>query len=100
VRSVLERGGYEVADTDERRARSILDSEPAVRLIITNQPQTFEPLIGLAPILYLASEPDWDLASRIPGMRVLQKPFQTKELLAMVREMISRASGAAGNSAG
>ncbi len=88
LKNVLERGGHEVMEIDAGRAvRLVRGLEPAVKLLITNRPERFAEIDGSVPILYLASSPDWELARRSRGVRVLQKPFHTKELLQAVEEI-------------
>ena len=88
VKNVLRRDGREVMETDTQQAlRLVEDGEAGVELLITNRPQAFEQLDGRVPVLYLASSPDWDLARRRRGLRVLQKPFHAKELMEAVVEI-------------
>jgi DNA-binding response OmpR family regulator len=88
VKNVLRRGGYKAIECDvEQALRSLAGGEASVMLLITNRPEAFAYLDGSVPLLYLASAPDWELAARTRGMRVLQKPFHTKELLDAVGEI-------------
>jgi hypothetical protein len=81
VRSVLGRLGHSVMETDEKDAlRLAAAGRDNVKLLITNRPDAFEDVDPGLPILYLASSPDWDLASRFSNLRVLQKPFHAREL--------------------
>ena len=90
VKSVLQRQGREVVEIDEPQALHMLEcGETPVRLLITNRPQAFERLAGAVPTLYLASAPDWELAARTRGVRVLQKPFHAKDLIEAVGDITS-----------
>ena len=85
LKNVLERVGHCVMESDTRRViRLVKSREAAVKLLITNLPEAFSEIEGAVPILYLASSPDWELVRRSRGVRVLQKPFHTKELLEAV----------------
>lgn len=85
VRSVLRRSGYRVMELGEKDALKLAaEGRGSVKLVITNQPHLFEGLDSAIPILYLATLPDWDLASRLTNLRVLRKPFHAHELLEAV----------------
>lgn len=85
VRSVLGRSGHDVIESDAQEAYRLAAREPGfVKLFITNKPDVFEHLEQTVPILYLATSPDWDLASRFKKLRVLQKPFHARDLLEAV----------------
>jgi DNA-binding response OmpR family regulator len=89
VKNVLRREGREVVVTGAEHALSLMEQcDSRVKLLITNRPQEFARLDGFVPVLYLASTPDWELAARTRGLRVLQKPFQTKDLVEAVGEII------------
>jgi CheY-like chemotaxis protein len=91
VKNVLARIGHEVVESDAQHALHLVESgETTVKLLITNRPQAFERLDGKVPMLYLASAPDWDLAARAHKLRVLQKPFNPKDLLEAVGEITGR----------
>ena len=82
VRSVLERSGHDVMESDAQDAYKLAAEGPdTVKLVITNKPNVFEDVEHSVSILYLASCPDWGLASRFRSLRVLQKPFHAKDLL-------------------
>jgi DNA-binding response OmpR family regulator len=85
VRNVLGKSGHQVMESDAQDALKLAsDGSVMLKLVITNQPQVFEDLDRSVPILYLSATPDWTLASRLPNMRVLLKPFRAHELLEAV----------------
>ena len=85
VRSVLERSGHDVMESDAQDAYKLAaNGSASVKLLITNKPDIFEHLEQTLPMLYLASCPDWELASRFSNLRVLQKPFHAQDLLEAV----------------
>jgi DNA-binding response OmpR family regulator len=89
VKNVLRREGREVLVADAHQALTLMErSDSQVKLLITNRPQAFAQLDGFVPVLYLASTPDWDLAARTRGLRVLQKPFHARDLVEAVGEII------------
>jgi DNA-binding response OmpR family regulator len=91
VKSVLRREGREVLVADAQQAQTLMEQgDSRVKLLITNRPHAFAGLDGFIPVLYLTSAPDWELAARTRGLRVLQKPFQTKDLVEAVGEIIPR----------
>jgi hypothetical protein len=56
-------------------------------VVITNQPEAFLPLASTLPLLYIAANPDPELASQFPTCRVLRKPFRNDDLLEAVEEL-------------
>ena len=91
VKNVLRREGREVLVADPEQALALMaQSDSRVKLLRTNRPHAFEQMDGFVPVLYLASAPDWDLAARTRGLRVLQKPFHARELVEAVGEIIPR----------
>ncbi len=91
VKNVLGREGHDVIESDAQQALRLVETgEAPVKLLITNRPQAFAHLDGFVPVLYMASTPDWELASRMRRLRVLQKPFRTKDLLQAVGEITGR----------
>jgi hypothetical protein len=89
VKNVLRREGRQVVVTDAQQALTLMEQgDSQVKLLITNRPHAFTGLDGFVPVLYLTSAPDWDLAARTRGLRVLQKPFHTKDLVEAVGEII------------
>lgn len=91
VKSVLRREGREVLVVDAQQAQTLMEQgDSRVKLLITNRPHAFAGLDGFIPVLYLTSAPDWELAARTRGLRVLQKPFQTKDLVEAVGQIVPR----------
>jgi DNA-binding response OmpR family regulator len=91
VRNVLRREGREVLVADAEQALTLMEQgDSPVKLLITNRPHAFAQKDGFVPVLYLASSPDWDLAARTRGLRVLQKPFHARDLVEAVGEIIPR----------
>jgi DNA-binding response OmpR family regulator len=89
VKNVLRREGRQVVVTDAQQALTLMEQgDSQVRLLITNRPHAFARLDGFVPVLYLTSAPDWELAARTRGLRVLQKPFHAKDLVEAVGEII------------
>jgi DNA-binding NtrC family response regulator len=88
VKAILRRQGKDVVVMEKKAALKLIENvDERVVLLITNQPETFAGLLGVPPMLYLTSSPDWELASRLPRTRVLQKPFHTQELVDAVRNV-------------
>ena len=90
LRNMLQRHGHEVLTAGAVHASQMLN-EGGVRpqLVITNSPEAFLPLASTLPILYIAANPDFELAARFSICRVLQKPFRNVDLLEAV-ELLGR----------
>jgi hypothetical protein len=88
LRTVLQRHGHQVVIGEAVRASELLrDGSVIANVVITNQPEAFLPLAGTLPLLYIAANPDPELASQFPTCRVLRKPFRNDELLEAVKEL-------------
>jgi hypothetical protein len=59
----------------------------AADLVITNNPEAFLPLAGTLHMLYIAANPDLDVASHFPACRVLRKPFRNVDLVEAVDQL-------------
>jgi DNA-binding NtrC family response regulator len=101
VKTVLKRHGHEVVSAEVWRAAEWIEhGDRPVELLITNRPQIFEGLNRAVPILYLASDPDWDYVSSHGSLSVLEKPFHPNELVEAVERMASMAGTRVRNAAG
>lgn len=91
VKRMLAREGRDAIETDAAQALEfIARGDSAVNLVITNQPRAFARFDGMAPLLCLTSMPDLDLAGHVSRVRILQKPFKTRDLLSAVAELTSQ----------
>ena len=101
VKTVLKRHGREVVAAEARRAAQwIENSDTPVQLLITNEPQAFDGLDRSVPILYLASDPDWNFVSSHESLTVLEKPFHPHELVEAVERIAGMAKSRTKNAAG
>jgi PHD/YefM family antitoxin component YafN of YafNO toxin-antitoxin module len=97
VKRVLARAGHKAIETDVQQAmRLVARGDSSAKLVITNRPRPFAELNSAAPVLYLASAPDWELANGATRMRILRKPFQAKDLLQAVDELTAHAGTVGG----
>jgi CheY-like chemotaxis protein len=97
VKRMLARDGRDAIETDAAQALEfIARGDSRVKLVITNQPRAFANLDGMAPLLCLASAPDLDLGEHVSRLRILRKPFKTKDLLLAVAELTAQAEAAGG----
>ena len=88
LRAVLQRHGHNVVTGEAAQASELLRAGSVIaNVVITNQPEAFLPLAGTLPLIYIAANPDPELASRFPTCRVLRKPFRNDELLEAVKEL-------------
>jgi hypothetical protein len=88
LRFLLSRHGYSMVDSDASRVCHLLDSRGG-GLVITNKPEPLVPCAHKFALIYLATAPDMDLASRFPACRVVRKPFQPDELVQAIEELVS-----------
>jgi hypothetical protein len=91
LRTVLQRHGHKVVTGEAVGASELLrDGSVAANLVITNRPEAFLPFAGTLPLLYIAANPDLELASRFLTCRVLRKPFRNDDLLDAVEDLAHR----------
>lgn len=97
VKRMLAREGRNAIETDAAQALDfIARGDCRVKLVITNQPKAFAELNGIAPVLYLTSAPDLEVADHVFRVRILRKPFKTKDLLRAVAELTAQTEAAGG----
>jgi len=88
LRTVLQRHGHQVVTGEAVHASELLRAgSVTANVVITNQPEAFLPLASTLPLLYIAANPDPELASQFPTCRVLRKPFRNDDLLEAVEEL-------------
>ena len=85
---MLQRRGHEVTISDPERAGQMLGAGTIrAHIVITNRPEPFRPLAKTLPILYIAANPDPEVARDFPVCRILRKPFRNEDLLDAVEEL-------------
>lgn len=85
LRTVLQRHGYQVVTGEAIHTSELVrQGRIAADVVITNDPDAFLPLAGTQPLLYIAANPDLELASKFPVCRVMHKPFRNEDLLEAV----------------
>ena len=87
LRTALERAGYLVACATTEEAVRLL-GEGNAGLLITNTPLDFVAFAGSVPLLYLSAFPDPGAAETFMNWRSLRKPFQTRNLMRLVSELL------------
>jgi hypothetical protein len=88
LRTILQRRGHQVVVGEPDRVSGLLrDGSMEAQVVITNRPEAFLPFADTLPILYIAANPDPDLASCFSTCRVLRKPFRNDDLLEAVQEL-------------
>ena len=88
LRTVLQRHGHHVVIAEASRASQCLrEGGVTADLVITNQPEAFLLLAATVPMLYIAANPDPDLAAQFHNCQVLRKPFRNDALLEAVDEL-------------
>ena len=87
LRAALERQGHHVICAVPAYATELLKTG-GVDLLVTNTPQTFADFGAAVPLLYLAAFPDPVAASDFTRWLSLRKPFQTAELIVLVRQLL------------
>lgn len=89
---LLVKAGYRVLPAEPGSAVGALrDGTVAVDLLLTNVPTLFVEWGGRIPLLYLAAFPDMDHISAFATSRTLHKPFQPRQLLDAVAEVLAAA---------
>jgi len=90
LRAVLQKRGHKVVTGDAVRVSELLrQGKVDADVVITNQPEAFLEFAGRLPLLYIAANPDPELASRFSQCRALPKPFRNEELLRAVEQLAS-----------
>jgi CheY-like chemotaxis protein len=88
LRTVLQRNGYKVLTTDPGQGSDWMRGGGVkADVIITNKPDAFLPFGEDLPMLYIAANPDPELALRFGACRVLRKPFRYEDLLDAVEDL-------------
>jgi hypothetical protein len=88
LRTVLQRHGHEViTGQPDQMTEFIRAGAMKARVVITNRPEAFLPFASALGVLYIAANPDPELASQFPTCRVLRKPFRNEDLLAAVEQL-------------
>jgi hypothetical protein len=88
LRTVLQKHGHKVVIAEAVRASELLRmGSIAPRLVITNRPEVFLTFAGALPVLYIAANPDSELAMQFRNCRALRKPFTNHQLLEAVEEL-------------
>lgn len=89
LRTVLQRHGHDVTIGEALHASELIrEGGISADIVITNTPEAFLPLASTLPLLYIAANPDPELASKFPACRVLRKPFRNDELLEAVEDLV------------
>jgi CheY-like chemotaxis protein len=92
VRRILDHLPCAVVEAEAQRGAELVAADTGIRLVITNNPQAFAASAERIPLLYTATFPDMDLASRFRSCRVLPKPFLPEDLLRAVQALTSAAA--------
>jgi CheY-like chemotaxis protein len=88
LRTVLQRHGHDVVTCEAGYASErLIQGSVAADVVITNDPEAFLPSAGTVHLLYIAANPDLDLAAQFPACRVLRKPFRNHELLEAIEDL-------------
>ena len=88
LRTVLQRHGYQVVTGEAfHSSEMVRQGRIAADVVITNDPEAFLALAATQPLLYIAANPDLELASKFPACRVLRKPFRNEDLLEAVDDL-------------
>jgi hypothetical protein len=88
LRTVLQRRGYQVVTTDHHQGSDLMRTgQVKADVIITNKPEMFLPFGEDLPMLYIAANPDPEVALCFHSCRVLRKPFRYEDLLQLVDEL-------------
>jgi hypothetical protein len=88
LRTVLQRRGHKVISGEAVASGDLLrERQITADMVITNRPDAFLDFAPWLPLLYLASDPDQQLARHFSHCRVLRKPFRNEELLAAVEQL-------------
>ena len=88
VRTLLQREGYKVVTTDHFRGGDLVRTGGVqADVVVTNKPEYFLPFSENRPLLYIAANPDPELALRFQKCRVLRKPFRYEDFLEAIEAL-------------
>jgi hypothetical protein len=88
LRTILLRRGHKVMTGEAGRASQLMmEGSVTPDVVITNRPEAFLPFANSLRLVYIAANPDPELALRFLTCRVLRKPFRNDELLAAVEQL-------------
>jgi len=88
LRTVLQRRGHKVVIGEAHHASEMIRTGTiAADVVITNTPDAFLLVAGKLPLLYIAANPDPELATKFPLCRVLRKPFRNEDLVEAVEDL-------------
>lgn len=89
LRTLLTKHGYRVVLAAAPQGSELLRTgEATPDLLITNKPAVFATFGDSLPLLYLAAFPDAEQTSAFPICRTLRKPFQPRQLLEAVQDLV------------
>ena len=89
IGGILKREGRQVIEAKaEQSLRILRSSDPAIVLLITNQPLRFVEFAETLRLIYVAAIPDPTLALRFRYCRMLTKPFPPNDLVECVAELL------------
>jgi hypothetical protein len=92
LRAILTKKGHKVVTGEALRLSALLSQGTlAADIVITNRPDAFLQLASTQPVLYIAANPDPNLARQFSACRMLRKPFRNDELLLAVEELAHHA---------
>lgn len=87
--SLLTKHGYQVVFAAGPQGLDLLRTgEATPDLLVTNQPAIFAAVGDSLPLLYLAAFPEPEQASAFPICGTLRKPFQPRQLLEAVQDLV------------
>ena len=93
LRSLLAKHGFSVACSSVNAAREALRGPGmSADLLITNRPSLFAEAGDRVPLLYLSACPDPDEVAAFRNCVSLPKPFQPRELLEAINELLGCAA--------
>ncbi len=85
LRTVLQRRGHTVITCEASYASQLLSQGTmSADVVITNTPEAFLSFAGNLHMLYIAANPDLEMAEHFATCRILRKPFRNTELLEAV----------------
>ena len=88
LRAVLQKHGHKVVIVEAVRASELLrQGNIAPQLVITNRPEVFLKFAGVLNVLYIAANPDSELAMQFRNCLALRKPFGNDLVLEAVEEL-------------
>jgi hypothetical protein len=89
IGGILKRAGYCVTEADTRRGvEQLRDWPDRYNLLITNTPGAFLEFAERVPLIYVAANPDEDLAARFSHCVPLTKPFLPVRLLEVAGHLV------------